>query len=184
MTEKLSVTIKGTKPLMQHSTAGMLIPKSKKVKSSEHDPEEEARLALYLNEKGEIGVPSFAVLSALRKAAVNMKKAGAGKKTLKDYVFSGLAITPDFIILPNQKYEIDIRPVVVQRARIMRARPVFKEWSLKFDVELRDEQTWDAGTVRQLLEEAGKYQGLLEFRPLFGLFEVVKVTNSIGKEIK
>ena len=181
---KLDVEIKGVKPLMMHSTAGMLVPKSKKVKSSEHDPEEEAKIALYLNEEGKTGVPSFAVLSSMRKAATQLKKAGAGKKTLKDFVFSGLEITPDFIVMDNQKYDIDIRPVVVQRARIMRARPVFKEWGLKFQIEIRDEQTWDAGTVRQVLEEAGKYQGLLEFRPLFGQFEVVKVINESGKEIK
>lgn len=180
----LDVTIKGTRPLMMHSTAGMLKPKSKKVKSSEHDPVEEAKEGLYINESGKIVVPSFAVLSCMRKAATNLKKAGAGKKTLKDFVFSGLEITPDQIELTNQKYEIDIRPVVVQRARIMRARPVFKEWGLKFQIEIRDEQTWDAGTVRQVLEEAGKYQGLLEFRPLFGQFEIVKMTSENGKEIK
>lgn len=181
----LDVVIKGVKPLMQHSTAAMLKPKSKKVKSSEHDPEEEARDALYLNEKGEIGVPSFCLLSAFRKSATQLKKAGSGKKTLKDFVFSGLEITPDFIVLPNQKYEIDIRPVVVQRARIMRARPVFKEWGLNFQVVIKDEQTWDAGTVRQVIEEAGKYQGLLEFRPLYGQFEITTMKNTeSGKEIK
>lgn len=181
---KLNVEIKGIKPLMMHSTAAMLKPKSKKVKSSEHDPVEEAKEALYLNESGKIVVPSFAILSCMRKAATNLKKAGSGKKTLKDFVFSGLEITPDMIELSNQKYEVDVRPVVVQRARIMRARPVFKEWGLNFTVEIRDEQTWDGGTVRQVLEEAGKYFGLLEFRPLFGQFEIVSMKSESGKEIK
>jgi len=168
-----------------HSTAAMLKPKSNKVKSSEHDPVEEAKGCLYLNSEGKICVPSMAVLSAMRKAATQMKKAGAGKKTLKDFVFSGLQIEPEMIELPNQNYDVDIRPVVVMRARILRARPLFKEWGLTFTINIIDEMTWDAGTVRQVIEEAGKYQGLLDFRPLFGTFTVVSMKNAdTGKEIK
>jgi len=179
------VEIKGTRPLLMHSTAAMLKPKSNKVKSSEHDPVVEAADCLYLNDAKKICVPSMAVLSAMRKAATQLKKAGAGKKTLKDFVFSGLRVEPDMIELPNQHYEIDIRPVVVQRSRIMRARPLFKEWGLKFQVEILDDMTWDAGTVRQVFEEAGKYQGLLDFRPLFGTFVVVGMTNKeTGKPVK
>jgi hypothetical protein len=179
----LDVVIKGTRPLLMHSTAGMLKPKSNKVKSSEHDPIEEAKDCLYLNDAKKICVPSMAVLSAMRKAATQLKKAGAGKKTLKDFVFSGLQIESDMIELPDQKYEIDIRPVVIMRSRIMRARPLFKNWELSFKVNIIDEQTWDAGMVRQVLEEAGKYQGLLDFRPLFGTFEVLSAKNN-GKEVK
>jgi hypothetical protein len=182
MTE-LDVTIKGTRPLMMHSTAAMLKPKNNKVKSSEHDPVEEAKDCLYLNEEKKICVPSMAILSSMRKAAANLKKAGAGKKTLKDFVFSGLQIKGDMIELPDQNYEIDIRPVVVQRARIMRARPLFKNWQLSFTVNIIDEQTWDAGMVRQVITEAGKYMGLLDFRPLFGTFDVISVKKG-GKEVK
>jgi hypothetical protein len=179
----LEVVVKGTRPLLMHSAAGMLKPKSNKIKSSEHDPVEEAKDCLYLNDAKKICVPSMAILSAMRKAATQLKKAGAGKKTLKDFVFSGLRISPDMIELPNQEYEIDLRPVVVMRSRVMRSRPLFKEWQLSFEVEIVDEQTWDAGMVRQVIEEAGKYNGLLDFRPLFGTFEVVSIKKD-GKEVK
>jgi len=171
----LDVVIKGTRPLLMHSTAGMLKPKDNRVKSSEHDPIEEAKDCLYLNDAKKICVPSMAILSAMRKAAVGHKKPSAGKKTLKDFVFSGLQIEPDMIELPDQNYQVDIRPVVIQRSRIMRARPLFKNWELSFTVTLLDESTWDVGKVRQVIEDAGKYQGLLDFRPLFGTFEVVSM---------
>ena len=76
----LDVVIKGTRPLLMHSTAGMLKPKSNKVKSSEHDPIKEANDCLYLNDAKKICVPSMAVLSAMRKAATQLKKAGAEKR--------------------------------------------------------------------------------------------------------
>lgn len=179
------VVIKGTRNLLMHSTAGMLVPKSKKVKSSEHDPVEDAKLCLYFTEDQKIGVPAMAILSAMRKAATNLKKGGAGKKTLKDYVFSGIQIEPAMIELVPQDYTVDIQIVVVQRSRIPRARPLFKNWSVKFQIEIIDEQTWDAGTVRQVLEEAGKYQGLLDFRPLYGTFVIESMKNiETGKEVK
>ena len=183
MTTILDVVIKGTRPLLMHSPAGLAAPKERKVKSSEHDVDEEAKECLYLNEHGKISVPSMAVLSSMRKAATQLKKAGAGKKTLKDFVFSGLQIDPEMIELPDQKYEVDVRPVVIQYSRIMRARPMFKNWGLKFKITILDEMTWDPGTVRQVIEEAGKYQGLLDFRPLFGRFEVTSVKNG-AKEVK
>lgn len=186
--ETFSVSIRGTRPLLMHSTAGMLKPKSNRVKSSEHDPEEEARDCLYLNDAKKICVPSFAILSCMRKSAVDEKKKGAGKKTLKDFVFSGLQIEPDMIELPDQAYEIDIRPVVIMRSRIMRARPVFKHWELTFQITSIDTHTWDGSLIRSVLEAGGKYKGLLDFRPLFGTFEVtsIKLVSQVvcGKEIK
>jgi hypothetical protein len=177
----IDVTIAGTKPLLMHSTYAMTLPKTKKVKSSEHNIEEEAALCLYFGENKQIAVPGFAILSAMRKAATQLKKGGAGKKTLKDFVFSGLQINPEMIILTPQEYEVNVQMVRIGTARIPRARPLFRGWSLKFQIGIVDEQTWDAGTVRQVLEEAGKYLGILDFRPLFGTFEVVemKVGNKV-----
>jgi len=182
MTE-IDVIIKGVKPLLMHSTAEMLLPKNKKIKSSEHDPEKDAKLCLYFNDEGKIAVPSIAILAAMRKAATNLKKGGAGKKTLRDYVYSGLQIEPSMIELTPQNYIVDVQMVVVGRARIPRARPLFKNWSISFKILMVDEQTWDAGTVRQVLTEAGQYQGLLDFRPLYGTFEVVSMKVG-GKEVK
>jgi hypothetical protein len=161
----------------------MTLPKSKKVKSSEHDPVEEAALCLYLDEAKKACVPFMHLLSAMRKAATNLKKGGAGKKTLKDFVFSGLQISPDLIELTPQNYDVDIQMVRVGTARVPRARPLFKNWGIDFKISIVDEQTWDAGTVRQVLEEAGKYQGIGDFRPLYGTFEVVSMKVA-GKEVK
>jgi len=179
----INVVIKGTRPLLMHSTAGMLVPKSKTIKSSAHDPAEEAKQCLYFNEAGHIAVPSMAILSAMRKASANLKKGGAGKKTLKDFVFSGLRIDPDMIELTPQTYELNTQMVVVMRARIPRVRPLFKNWNISFKIEILDEQTWDAGTVRQVLESAGKYQGILDFRPLYGTFEIESMTCD-GREVR
>ena len=78
---------------------------------------------------------------------------------------------------------VDVQIVRVGTARVPRARPLFKTWKIDFKITVVDEQTWDAGTVRQVLEEAGKYQGVGDFRPLYGTFKVVSMTCK-GKEVK
>jgi hypothetical protein len=187
---KYNVEIKGVQPLIEHSINGMIAANenkaaNRKIKSSEYDPASDARIALYHCADGKIGVPSFAILSCMRKAASQLKKKGSGKKTLKDFVFSGLRITPEMIELTPQEYEVHIRAVVIQRSRILRGFPLFKDWSIKFEIENIDEQTWDGGSIREVLSEAGKYNGLLEFRPLYGTFEVVSfIDANTGKEVK
>lgn len=170
---EFKVVIKGTRPLLMHNNVGVLEPKKTKIKSSEYDNDDQARKVLYFNDKGDISVPSMAILSAMRRAGVNQKKGGAGKKTLKDYVYSGLRINPFMIPITPQDYKVDVQVVVVNRSRIPRARPRFDEWQLTFNISIVDSDTWDAGNTRLILSEAGQYQGLLDFRPLYGLYEVV-----------
>lgn len=181
---ELDVTIKGKRPLLMHSNAEILQPKSNKIKSSEHDIEEDAKKCLYFDDNKKIAVPSLAILAAMRKAAVNLKKAGAGKKTLKDYVYSGINIDPFMIELTPQEYTTDVQVVVVNRSRIPRARSLFKNWMLQFKLTIVDTQTWDVGKVREVLDDAGKYQGLLDFRPLYGTFEVESMKTPDGLEVK
>lgn len=183
-TKILEITVTGTRPLLQHSTAGMKAPKNLKSKSSEHDVVAEAELCLYKDTNGLKCIPSMHFLASMRKAATSLKKPGAGgKKSLKDFVFSGLTITELLIPLSNQTHEIDIQPVKVGPARIPRARARFDTWGATFHLEIIDEQTWDPGMVRNVLEEAGKYNGIGDYRPLYGTFSVTSATVD-GKEVK
>lgn len=180
MDEKLTVVIVGTRPLLMHSPQNIGVPKSSK-KSSNYDPEEEARAGLYTAPDGTIGVPGLAILAALRKAATEHKAAGKGRKSLKDFVYSGIRIDEDLIPIAPQEWVIDARPAVVQRARIMRWRPRFDTWKLTFHVEIVDPSTWNPVTLYNIVEDAGKFVGLLDFRPLFGTFKIESFVGESGK---
>ena len=66
---------------------------------------------------------------------------------------------------PLTKYEIDLRPVVIQKARIIRARPRLDEWRLKFTIVYNDNIISDTEVLNRILEESGQRIGLLDFRP-------------------
>ncbi len=65
----------------------------------------------------------------------------------------------------------DRRSVVVSARRIMRTRPCFRQWELRFTVVF-DESRLDEAQIRQFVEYAGRYVGLGDYRPRFGRFVV------------
>lgn len=174
MTEKYNVKIKGTRPLLINSCKNILeenkdIPSRGKEKLT---AKEQAERLLYKDKEENVVVPSLNLLACLRDSAVNFKVPGRGKKTYKSFIYSGLLIEPEnILIISDDGWEVDLRPVVIGKARIIRARPKFINWELEFQVEIID-PIITPSAIESILRDAGKYNGLLDFRPLFGLFEV------------
>ena len=172
--EIYKLRIRGTRPLLMNSCSSMLEEESTKPKrgKGEYKPKEEAEKLLY-KEGNDIVVPSFCVLACLRKSATNFKVPGRGKKTYKDFIYSGIKIDPDNISLISEDgWVVDLRIVVINRARVPKARPKFENWELEFTIDILD-PIITPSSLKEILIDAGKYNGLLDFRPLFGLFEVV-----------
>ncbi len=129
--------------------------------------------AKYLDGHGKVYIPCEYIYGALNRAASSFKLRG---KSAKNQVAGRVRILEDCIPLNYEREEIDIRPVVVQRARIPRVRPKFINWSAEFTFEIREGMTSEI--VKQILEEAGISHGIGDFRPnkggRFGTFTITK----------
>ncbi len=143
------------------------------------DPQEEAEAGLYRDKDGRTGLPMLNILASMRQAAKVLRVPGRGRTTFAQFVFAGLEIEPEFIPLripdgrtPQEAWQVDIRPVVVQRARVLRARPRFDQWELEFTLKIMDPIIREEH-VKSMLEDAGRYVGLGDLRPLMGLFQLV-----------
>lgn len=66
----------------------------------------------------------------------------------------------------------DYRGVQVNRARVYRTRPKFTNWRLKFVVELFPCEL-NPDDVKEAVINGGAYSGIGDFRPRFGLFNLV-----------
>ncbi len=70
------------------------------------------------------------------------------------------------------------KSVGIGSSRTMRTRPVFHDWQVEAEIEI-DLTILDPEKINQLVEEAGRYEGLGDNRPVFGRFlgraELVKV---------
>jgi len=172
-TEAYTVKIVGTKPLLMHAPTG-LGDKPRRRRGEHLDPKVEAESYLYKDTKGNIVVPAVNIKACIRDAGANYKVSGR-KSTFKSMIKAGIDVKPfPYVLLQHNGWEVDIRPVVVQRSRILRARPRFDEWALEFEIINKDPTVIHRETLKKILIDAGKYYGLGDFRPEFGLFKVEK----------
>lgn len=171
----VNVKIKGVEPgLLMHRFAeeGDALPGASKERHRvTPTPEEEAEKAAYRDpETKELYVPGECVFQALVRAASRFQIKGGGKLTYKDLVKGGTLVQPDFILLGITDYEIDRRPVRIQRARVMRSRPYIRNWSLTFDLSILDDDAIPLEVMHDILEKAGAAVGILDYRPRYGRF--------------
>ena len=146
-----------------------------KQKTSKFDMVKSAEKLAYKTPKGELYIPAEAIKGCLIGAASYKK---IGKYAAKPIIAGGVHIQPRQVGLGVKKYELDIRTVVIQRARVVKARPMVENWKCSLELVYDEELINNTEIIKSLLEEAGKRVGLLDFRPQktgsFGMFEVTK----------
>ena len=185
---QVSTRVKGTSVMLQHRFP---IPSYEEMSSggTKHtgakDYSAEWKESLYVSEKGEIYQPANHFELAMVKAATNFKVTGKRGKSYKDLVSANVVIDPERIpfgiVAPDQldtdadkPLYLDLRPVVIQRARVVRIRPAFKPgWELEFVINVLDDEL-PANMLQDILVLAGKTVGVGDYRPKFGRFSVVE----------
>lgn len=187
MLEKIEKTLVGVSPLLMHSgrLADPTDPATRELKEltakrrkTDEDISAIKRCewmgGLYLDGDGRVAIPSTNVLALVI--------AGSRKSKLGKQAEAGVFDTQLFYRLeydgpkdPAKLYDVggfvDYRPVVVQRNRCMRSRPVFPGWKLPIQLSVNTDVI-DVGDVVRALEVAGEVVGLGEWRPRFGRFIV------------
>lgn len=181
-------SIKGIAPLMQHRFPMpdlSTMSKGGHKSTGAQDYTQEWRQYFYADEHGCIYQPSSHIEGALVKAAVNFKVAGKRGKSYKDLIVANVIIDPERIPhnipVPSEldadadkPLYLDMRPVIIQRARVVRIRPTFKAgWVLSFEIQCLDDEI-QPDLLQDVLMLAGKTVGIGDYRPKFGRFSVVE----------
>lgn len=185
---KIRITATGTRPLLLHNVrlASPLNPYSKQLKqlNSKRVKTDEDRIAiarvefegsLYFDEQVGPFIPGQNVLAALVEGGRLTK---AGRK-----IERGVAV--EDLVLPliyrgprdieglwgdGESEFVDMRTVVVQRSKVDRCRPIFKDWAFEADI-LIDPAVIDPDEFQEVARNAGAMAGIGDYRRLFGRFE-------------
>ncbi len=185
----IEVTIKGVSPLLinRFKESDEVVEAVKKAGKKDYGtPREQAEQTPYRDEDTKkLWIPSIWVTGTIRTIASDYKLPGT-RKSVKSV--SGGAIVPvdeKMYFIENytlKDIEVDSRPVVIQRARIMRHRARLEKWSVKVHLQI-DEEILPIDHVHSILNDAGRRAGLGDYRPQrggpFGRFQITK-----WKEIK
>ena len=149
---------------------------SSKRKKVDADLEEMAKIefcgSLYMAKEGPV-IPGMMVEAAVRGGA---KKTREGKDCQ-----SSVFATKNFPIIYKGPKDMEKMwedeefrhqaVVTVQRAKIVRCRPIFQEWSAKIELQYDDSVVQKKKLV-EWLEVAGLQCGLGDWRPRYGRFAV------------
>jgi hypothetical protein len=185
MYHTLACTITGVSPLIMHNgqladPLNPLVKALKKLSSkrdkTEADLEELARLewygSLYLQD-GAPCMPGELLEAHLVESAKKRKKGPQTKAGL--YCNGNFPLRydgprdPD-VLWADPAYRLTVG-ARVQRNRVMRTRPIFREWAVTFEVTYND-SLLNAADILDLLRLGGESIGLGDWRPKFGRFVV------------
>lgn len=187
MLQNIDFHIRGVSPLLCHNgkladplneIAREMKKISGKRKKTDDDHAELSRLewlgGLYLNDEGKPCIPGENIEATIVAAA---KQSRSGPKAK-----SGVMIDGNPAIIYKGPTDLDKlwasgnffnrKPMVVQRARIMRTRPCWRDWELKFAAAYNPE-VLNAEDLVSWVETAGQLIGLGDSRPRNGRFVLV-----------
>ena len=149
-----------------------------KRKKTDEDYERIAQIewqgGVYVDDKGRPCVPGENIEAMLVASA---KETKSGKKFLSAVFSDGnwpLTLDTDISLAEmskDRRFRLS-KMMKVQQTRILRTRPIFWRWELKFTIKYHSERL-DADEVVSVLRNAGEFVGLMDSRPKFGRFEVV-----------
>ncbi len=177
--EIIKVEITGTTPLLMNKyniEAELERQKGKRITKT-YDPQEEAEKSAYwgAGKKKELIVPSEVIYASILNASSFHK---IGKRSAKSILAGSIRVEPMEISLGTNKYEIDTRPVVIQRARVLKSRARIDNWKVSFNIVYSEKLIADPQIIRTVLEEAGERIGIMDFRPqrggAYGCFKITK----------
>lgn len=188
--DRIECHIVGVCPLLMHNgaladpqnefTVAMKKLTSKKTNKSEKDDEDLSKFAflggLYLYEDKSPCIPGEVLTACIINAA---KKVKAGTKFKPSVmVFGNFPLiykgSRDIEELYEDGEHVDRRVVGIQNSKIVRVRPIFKQWELKFGVDYNPDYV-NKSEIIDALTTAGAQIGIGDYRPMYGRFLVKSV---------
>ena len=181
----LNFRITGVSPLLCHNgqTADRLNDFARRLKKvsnkknkTDADYAEMARIewyaGLYLQD-GKPCIPGPVIEAAL---AVGAKKSKRGKQVLAGVfcpnnamlIYDGPKDVDELWKAGNHRLTIGVR---VQRNKVMRTRPIFREWAADLEI-IYDPLQLNEEDIGEILRTTGEVIGLCDWRPKFGRFVV------------
>lgn len=191
MTTTYNVSIEGISPMLHHSAAavGMEITKKKKGGIAIEGDPNEWKTSIYFDEEAGVFLPALNVEACFIQAAKQFKI--TGRQTASAYFKSGVFCETDklpFYVSGKQIKKIEeigenpdtsiLRLGVKNpstRARNTRYRAQFYNWSSQFNLIVAADDYITADLLKEVIEYAGSYIGLGDFRPRFGRFKVTSI---------
>lgn len=186
----INVTVEGTADLLFHRySADEVAEKGAAAKGSKAKKTDNIEAYLYRDADGYICMPGRYLQRALQEAGRFQQDPRSPRKSALDLCKAGLVVTPLLAPVipqagegPTQEWDyLDRQRVVVQRNAVTRVRPAFAQgWRCDMEIMSLLPEYLTPAFVRRLIDDAGRFIGLADFRPTYGRFTVTRWEPVVG----
>lgn len=172
------VTLEGVSALLFHSYNNEAVAeKAKAAKGSAAKKTDNLESYAHRTADGLLGIPGVALTEAIANAGRSKPDPRSPRKAMRDLLRATVLPLQDVAPFESRTqtwdYE-DARRAVVQRAAVTRIRPAMRTgWRCTFELLINAPEYLPPTTLLTLINDAGRFVGLLDFRPTFGRFVVV-----------
>ena len=179
-TGRITVEIEGTSPLLMNKfSIGALEKPAMKMSSVKKAGEEygtvdeqAAKTAYWTSDGKSLCIPAEVLMGSILNAGKSymVKQSGKSRATsISNFLAGAMRIEPYQVSLNTQKYEADVRGVVIaqgmKRNRIARVRAKVPVWKAKFEIVYNKLLLENPNLLEEVLKDAGQRVGIMDYRP-------------------
>lgn len=170
---KIIITIKGLSPLRHNRFIETSKSASGRAKTTDEQDIKEALTRSYRDEEGKFYLPKHAIKKTIIEGGKKVKVGRGGASNLLKAI---LFVDEEMNYLKTGEHKIMkdmVRVPPRTGARIMKMWVVNEDWECTIPLTLLDD-TFPINALKESIESAGIYYGLLDGRPEFGRFNLEK----------
>lgn len=176
---QVEVAVQGVAPLLCHRyDIDVVAGKGAAPKGSKDKKTDNVESYVYRLANGECGIPGDMFKASLCASAKFNKDPRSPRKSAYDLFRAGVVV-PGIASLGKKTWDyLDVRPVVVNMARVPRSRPAFNQgWKLVFTIEVLLPEYITPALLNEVVTRAGRICGIGDYRPDFGRFMIERFEN-------
>jgi hypothetical protein len=176
----VDVTIEGTARMLMHTWNNEAVAeKAAAKKNSAQKKTDNLESYVIRDNKKRIVVPTLNFCASIRTAGKSFADPTSPRKSMHDRLKAIIIPDKEFGLINGGATDwdfVDSRRVVIQRSGITRQRPGFYEgWKITFRITVLEPEFLPLAKLKEIMDNAGKFQGLGDFRPTFGRYRIAGV---------
>ena len=171
------VEIEGTAALLFHRYSNEAVAsKAAAAKNSKAKKTDNVESYVYRTKDNHLAAPGEWIRMALVAIAKFKQDPRSPRKSASDLYKAAIVVLTELASLGTADWDyLDRRRVMVQRNGITRERPaMFPGWRAQFDIQVLLPEYIASNDVLDALVMAGRINGLGDFRPTYGRFQVTR----------
>jgi len=173
----VEVTITGSSKILFHRWSNEDVEaKAKAAKNSAAKKSDNLEAYIYRDDNGDIAIPGEYLRQSIIRAAKYKQDPRSPRKSAYDLFKAGIVALTDLASCGKSDWDfIDRRRVTIQRNSITRERPgMYEGWTAAFLLQVLLPEYINTTLLYDVITDAGKLEGIGDFRPTFGRFQVTK----------